>query len=147
MMPILLMPSPAVAADAEDIDRDANATLTLLYQTTPAALRLPSLAKAILIFPSIVKAGFIGGAQYGNGGAWQGWQDDGLLQHDGRVLWAAGRRAIVQLAMLLMSDSAVAYLDKRHGWAWSSLPRAWAGRSRPPRPKTTSMGSPSGRRA
>jgi lipid-binding SYLF domain-containing protein len=67
MMPILLMSSPAVAADAEDIDRDANAALTLLYQTTPAALRLAPHAKPILIFPSIVKAGFIGGAQYGKG--------------------------------------------------------------------------------
>ena len=38
----------------------------LLYQTTPAAWRLAPFAKAILIFPSIVKAGFIGGAQYGN---------------------------------------------------------------------------------
>ena len=66
MMPILVMSSPAVTADAEDIDRDANAALTLLYQTTPAAWRLAPLAKAILIFPSIVKAGFIGGAQYGN---------------------------------------------------------------------------------
>ena len=67
MMPILLMSSAAATADAEDIDRDANAALALLYQTTPAALRLAPHAKAIRIFPSIVKAGFIGGAQYGNG--------------------------------------------------------------------------------
>jgi len=30
MMPVLLMSSPAVAAAAEDIDRDANAALTVL---------------------------------------------------------------------------------------------------------------------
>jgi lipid-binding SYLF domain-containing protein len=77
MMPILLMSSPAVAADAEDIDRDANAAFPLLYQTTPAALRLPPLAKAILIFPSIVKAGFIGGAQYGNGAPGKGGKTTG----------------------------------------------------------------------
>jgi hypothetical protein len=49
MMPILLMSSPAVAADPEDIDRDANAAFPLLYQTTPAALRLAPHAKAILM--------------------------------------------------------------------------------------------------
>lgn len=44
-MPIVLMFSPAVAADAEDIDRDANAAFTSLYQTTRPALRLTPHAK------------------------------------------------------------------------------------------------------
>ena len=44
-MPTLLTFFPAVAADAEDIDRDANAAFTSLYQTTRPALRLAPHAK------------------------------------------------------------------------------------------------------
>jgi lipid-binding SYLF domain-containing protein len=53
--------------DAVQIDRDVDAALARLYETTPSAKLLASKAKGILVFPNIVKAGFIGGAQYGKG--------------------------------------------------------------------------------
>ena len=58
---------PALAASAADINRDANAVLAKLYANKPEAKKLASQAKAILIFPSIYKAGFMFGAQYGEG--------------------------------------------------------------------------------
>jgi lipid-binding SYLF domain-containing protein len=116
LVTILMSRGPAMAADAAEIDRDATAALALLYQTTPAAQRLASSAKAILIFPSIVKAGFIVGAQYG----------DGALRKGGKTvacyrMTAAsyGLQAGVQsfgYAMFLMTDGAVAYLNQSRGW-------------------------------
>ncbi len=56
-----------LAASASEIDRNATAALQTLYKTTPGAKELASNAKGILIFPNIVKAGFIIGGQYGDG--------------------------------------------------------------------------------
>jgi lipid-binding SYLF domain-containing protein len=116
LVTILMSRAPAMAADAAEIDRDASAALALLYQTTPAAEQLAPRAKAILIFPSIVKAGFLVGAQYG----------DGALRRGGRTvayyrMTAAsyGLQAGVQsfgYAMFLMTDAAVAYLNESRGW-------------------------------
>src|SRR4029453_17760461 len=58
---------PALAASAAEINRDANKVLGILYEKNPNAKKLASQAKAILVFPSIYKAGFMFGAQYGEG--------------------------------------------------------------------------------
>jgi lipid-binding SYLF domain-containing protein len=63
----LIMPRPAVAATAEEIDRDAAAALKRLYDEEPKAKELGAIAKGILVFPKIYKAGFIGGAHFGEG--------------------------------------------------------------------------------
>jgi len=49
------------------VDQDADAALAKLYETTPAAKMLSSETTGILIFPNIVKAGFLIGGQYGEG--------------------------------------------------------------------------------
>jgi len=58
-----------LAGSATDISRDSNAALQDLYASNPEARHLARRAKGILVFPGVVKAGFIGGAQYGSGGA------------------------------------------------------------------------------
>ena len=63
----LISPRSAVAATAEEIDRDAAAALKKLYNTQPKAKELGSIAKGILVFPKIYKAGFVGGAAVGEG--------------------------------------------------------------------------------
>jgi len=74
---------PAFAATAQQIRRDASAALNRLYASTPSAKALGAQAKGILIFPGIAKAGFIVGAQGG----------DGALQKGGKtVAYYAPRR-------------------------------------------------------
>ena len=60
-------PSLAAAASAAEIDREATAALNKLYRQVPGAKELAKRAKAILIFPSVVKGGLIVGGQYGDG--------------------------------------------------------------------------------
>ena len=57
----------AHAASATEIDAKANATLTQFYEEVPAGRELAAKAAGILIFPSIIKAGFIFGGEYGEG--------------------------------------------------------------------------------
>ncbi|HMJ49028.1 MAG TPA: lipid-binding SYLF domain-containing protein [Burkholderiales bacterium] len=65
-MPLMSARS-ALAATAEEIDRDAAAALNRLYDQEPKAKELGELAKGILVFPKIYKAGFIGGLHFGEG--------------------------------------------------------------------------------
>jgi lipid-binding SYLF domain-containing protein len=58
---------PAAAASAVEIDAEIDAALIRFYQKVPAARDLASRAKGILIFPSVIKAGFGVGGEYGEG--------------------------------------------------------------------------------
>ena len=55
------------AASAAKISTDSRAALSKLYASNPSAKILGDKAKAVLVFPSILKAGFIVGGQGGDG--------------------------------------------------------------------------------
>ena len=57
----------ALAASADEINRNVTQALTTLYQTTPGSRALAEKARGVLVFPNIVKAGFIVAGQYGDG--------------------------------------------------------------------------------
>ena len=107
---------PAVAASAAEINRDVDAVLGKLYADVPDARALSEKAVGVLIFPNVVKAGFLFGAQYG----------DGALRRHGRtvayyntVAASYGLQAGVQsfgYVLFFMTDSALAYLDKSDGF-------------------------------
>ena len=112
----LLGPRPAMAASAAAIDRDVDAALWKLYETTHAAKALAAQAKGILIFPNIVKGGFVVGAQYGDGALLKGGRTVGYYN----ILAASyGLQAGLQsfaYAMLFMTDSALNYLENSAGF-------------------------------
>ena len=62
-----LFQAPAHAADKATIDRDSRNALQSLYAGSPGAKALSEKAKAILVFPSVLKMGFIVGGQGGDG--------------------------------------------------------------------------------
>jgi len=108
--------SSALAASATEINRDANAALAKLYEKVPEARALGAKAKGILIFPSIVKAGFVLGAQYGEGVLRQQGKNAGYYNS---VAASYGLQAGVQsfgYVLFFMTDSAVAYLGKSEGF-------------------------------
>ena len=64
---MLFTPTTASAASAAELTRDAQAALDSLYAKNPGAKTLGKSAVAVLVFPSIVKAGLGIGGQYGEG--------------------------------------------------------------------------------
>jgi len=113
---VLAIPRPALAADAVAIERDAKAALAKLYETTPAAKTLGEKAKAILVFPSILKGGLIIGGQGGNGALFV---DGKTVAYYNIAAASYGLQAGVQefgYAMFLMTEAARAYMDKSDGW-------------------------------
>jgi lipid-binding SYLF domain-containing protein len=57
----------AHAATAEDLNQDAAQALQALYKSHPESMQLSRGAKAILVFPKIIKAGLVFGGSYGEG--------------------------------------------------------------------------------
>lgn len=55
------------ASTAAELDRDAAQALERLIENNPAAAGVAEKAQAVLIFPSIIKAGLIFGGAYGEG--------------------------------------------------------------------------------
>jgi lipid-binding SYLF domain-containing protein len=112
----------ALAASASEIDRNATQALYTLYNTTPGAKALGDKAKAILIFPKIVKGGFLVAGQFG----------DGALRRKGRtvgyyrsVAASYGLQAGVQsfgYVLFFMDEASLQYLKKSEGWELGSGP-------------------------
>jgi len=103
-------------ASASEIDLEARQALNRLYETTPNARALASRARAILVFPGIVKAGFIGGAQYGKGALIENGRVRGYYN---LVAGSYGLQAGVQTfdyALFFMSRDALSYLYNSKGW-------------------------------
>ena len=61
-------PSPQIIqAKRAEIDAAADGALERLYRQEPGSRQLVQQAKGILVFPSVFKAGFIVGGEYGEG--------------------------------------------------------------------------------
>ncbi|MFZ8294611.1 hypothetical protein ACO1LH_13835, partial [Staphylococcus aureus] len=57
----------AATSSKTDLDRDSNEAVAMLIRQNPSAAEVAKHAKAVLVFPSIVKAGLIFGGAYGEG--------------------------------------------------------------------------------
>ena len=106
----------AVAASAEDLNKDAAQALQTLYKSNPAAESISKRAKAVLVFPNIVKAGLIFGGAYGEGVLTKDSNFSGYYNSVSASWgWQAGAESY-SYVVFLMSDKAVKYLDKSNGW-------------------------------
>jgi lipid-binding SYLF domain-containing protein len=106
-----------MSSSAAQIDSDVNYALNKLYETTPAARTLASRAKGILVFPNIVKAGLMVGAQYGSGGALR--VKGRTVGYYNSVAASYGFQAGIQsfgYAMFFMNRAAMDYLNRSEGW-------------------------------
>ena len=111
-----MSPSRARASSAEQIDSAADAALPMLYQNQPSAQMLAQNAKAILVFPTIIKAGFMFGAQYGEGALRE---NGATVGYYSSVAASYGYQVGLQefgYAMFFMTDSALQYLNRSDGF-------------------------------
>jgi lipid-binding SYLF domain-containing protein len=119
---VTLVSLPAFAASAREIDAEAEQALDLLYSTQPKVRELSRRARGILVFPKIIKAGLIIGAQSGDGVLLVGGQAIGYynISAGSFGLQAGGER--FSYALFFMNDAALQYLQHSNGWAIGSGP-------------------------
>jgi len=106
----------AFAVEPAVVDRESEAALKTLYEGVPAAKELGAKAMGILVFPNIVKAGFIFGVQYGDGELLTGGRPAGYYNI---TALSYGFQAGVQAfgyAMFFMTASALSYLNQSGGF-------------------------------
>jgi lipid-binding SYLF domain-containing protein len=114
---IILTPTSHVrGASAAEMNQKANQALNDLYARSAAARNVGHHAKAVLVFPEILKAGFIVGAQHGDGTLLAHGQPIGYYK---TVAASYGLQAGAQrfgYALFFMTDGDLAYLRKSGEW-------------------------------
>ena len=108
----LLRPLPALAASAAEIDREVDTAVQTLYNNVPVVPTLVAQARGILIFPKIVKGGFLVGGEYGEGALRLGGQTVGYYNI---AAASYGLQAGLQefgYALVFMTDAALQHLDR-----------------------------------
>lgn len=109
-------PETARAASAAEIDAEANATLNRFFQRVANGRELANKAQAILIFPSIVKAGIGIGGEYGEGVMHVRGQTSGYYNIVGASVgfqFGVQTRSVV---IMFMTPAALAGFQARAGW-------------------------------
>jgi lipid-binding SYLF domain-containing protein len=106
----------ALAKDRTELDGDARAALALLYSDSPTAKALGERAKGILVFPNIVKAGFLVGAQGGDGILIK---KDATVGYYNTAAVSYGLQAGVQTygyVLFFVSDAVMTQFEDSSGW-------------------------------
>ncbi|WP_109482419.1 YSC84-related protein [Paraburkholderia sp. C35] len=105
------------AAKRQTIDAAVNGTLERLYNTIGGSRELADKSRGILVFPSVISAGFWFGGQYGQGALRVGGQTSGyysIAAASFGLQIGAQSKAII---MLFMTDDALSSFTRSQGWS------------------------------
>ncbi len=113
----------AANTSGSQLTRDSRTALASLYAQNPGARSLGRNARAIVVFPSITRAGLVFGGQAGNGTMFR--RDGSVAGHFQTTSASWGLQAGVQnfgYALFLMDDAAVRNINRSGGWEIGSSP-------------------------
>jgi lipid-binding SYLF domain-containing protein len=103
--------------ERRSIDADVDATMQRLYATVRGSRELVAKSRGVLVFPSVIQAGFIVGAQYGKGALRVG---GGTVGYYSTTSASVGLQAGAQsksLIFLFMTQDALDKFRNSDGWA------------------------------
>ena len=99
------------------IDANVNATLSRLYSTVHGSHELVSRARGVLVFPSVLQAGFVVGGQYGEGALRVGGVTEGYFSTvSGSFGFQAGAQSKAVIFLFMTQDS-LDQFRKTDGWS------------------------------
>lgn len=107
---------PALAKDRSKLVERARESLKELEASTPAARRAAKTAHSVLVFPSVLKAGFVFGAETGDGVLFRNGKVAGYYNLSGGSWGLQIGGQDFAYALFLMTPKAEDYLDKSGGW-------------------------------
>jgi len=111
-----LVAHSAIAADAAQISKDSQAALQALYKNVPKAKELGGRALAVLVFPSVIKAGLGVGGQYGDGALIKGGKTVGYYNTAGASVGLQAGAQKYGYALFFMNANALQQIDKADGF-------------------------------
>ena len=104
------------AQKAAELDKKVDEATAKLMASSEAAKNLSKVARGILVFPTVKKAGFMVGGQRGEGALRIGGKSTGYYKTTAASfgLQAGGQK--FSYAMFFMTDGALEYLKSSKGW-------------------------------
>jgi lipid-binding SYLF domain-containing protein len=113
---IVAIALPVRAENTAALDADAKRALNQLTSSVPAAKSLAKDAVAILVFPKIVKAGFVFAAQYGEGVLLRGGKHAGYYSTAGGSYGMQAGAQEYGYALFFMNEKALRALTDNAGF-------------------------------
>jgi lipid-binding SYLF domain-containing protein len=117
-----LVTSSAIADPATQLSADGERSLHKLEAIEPRSRFFASHAKAILVFPSVLKAGFVFGGETGNGVLLVNGHADGFYNLTGGSWGLQIGGEDFGYVVFFMNDSSLDYLKKSDGFAAGTGP-------------------------
>ncbi|ACR28536.1 BPSL1445 family SYLF domain-containing lipoprotein [Burkholderia glumae] len=105
------------ASTRQAIDASVNATLSRLYATVPGSRELAAKSRGILVFPEVLQAGFIVGAQTGNGALRVGGSTIGYYNTSSLSVGLQAGAQSKAVIFLFMTQDALDKFRASNGWA------------------------------
>jgi len=116
MSPPVAMAAPAFAASKSELNASSKQALDKLVATVPAAKALNAKAVAVLVFPTITKAGLMIGGQYGEGVLWRKGKPAGYYNTGGASYGLQAGAQQYGYAMFFMTQKALDSLETTEGF-------------------------------
>jgi lipid-binding SYLF domain-containing protein len=110
-------PASANASKRESINADVNATLSRLYATVPGSRELVAKSRGVLVFPSVIQAGFIVGGQTGNGALRVGGSTVGYYNTSSLSVGLQAGAQSKAIVFLFMTQDALDKFRSTDGWS------------------------------
>jgi lipid-binding SYLF domain-containing protein len=102
--------------DASTLARESTVALDKLYAQQPAAKTLAAKAHAVLVFPSITKAGLVIGGQFGEGALFKNGKAVGYYSTAGASYGLQAGAQTYGMAMFFMNKKALSALSSANGF-------------------------------
>ena len=106
----------AGAATKQELDRDGKKALQTLISRNKAARMLNGKAVAVLMFPDMVKAGFMFGGQIGEGVLLRGGKPSGYYNSVGASYGLQAGAQKFGYALFFMNEKSLSYLNASEGF-------------------------------
>lgn len=106
----------SVAEQHAEINTRATSTLSRLYEAAPSSRSLVSKARGVLVFPKVLSASFVVGAEHGDGVLRTDGRDAGYYSiSGGSVGFQAGAQSKA-IVLLFMTQAALDKFRSSNGW-------------------------------
>ncbi len=116
------MVTPAGAESTAEINAAAEQTLKRLTATEPVSEKMIKEAKGILVFPDIIKAGFLVGGSGGDGVLRVRGRPDGYYRSASVSFGLQAGLTEFGYVVFLMDETAMKYLKQSDGWDLGAVP-------------------------
>jgi lipid-binding SYLF domain-containing protein len=103
-------------AKRREIQAEVNSAITRLYQEAPQSREMVQRAQGVLVFPSVFKAGFVVGGEYGEGALMVGGRPAGYYSATAGSFGLQAGAQTKSVYILFMTPEALAQFRSSSGW-------------------------------